>query len=223
MPMLTTLGGTFGYGRPPAPVNAAGDIKVSGNGTANLTVTGLTQLTGVAGVDDGASQLPIPFTFNFFGSNYGNNLNGGFWWCTNNVLTFGASNATISWNANTGRGILIGNADRRTNTFYYSGGSNASGYDYMNMVLNAQNIYNDGVPNAIKWQIRLFRSPTRQYVEVRANSSGATGGVWNITEGTTFQNTYGGFTNISGGASFVLQSDGNGSNWSFFNNYRIPV
>ena len=223
MPLLTTMSGVFGYGRPPAPVNAAGDIKVSGNGTADMTVTGLTQLAGVAGQDDAAAQLPIPFDFYFFGSNYGNNLNSGFWWCTNNVLVFGGSNATITWAANTGRGILLGNSDRRTNTFYYSGGSNASGYNYMNMVLNAQNYYSDGVANAIKWQIRLFRSPTRQYVELRANSSGATSGTWNITNGTAFQNTYGAFTNVAAGASFVLQSDGNGNNWSFFNNYRIPV
>ena len=222
MPFIASVEGRFGYGTL-NNVIAAGDIKTSGNGTANISVTGMTSLTGAAGQDDAAAQVQLPFDFYFYGSNYGNNLNGGFWWCTNNVLVFGASNATISWAGNTGKGILVGNADRRTNTFYYSGGSNASGYNYINFVLNAQNIYNDGVPNAIKWQIRLFRSPTRQYVEVRANSSGATGGTWNITNGTAFQNTYGAFANIAGGASFVLESDGNGNNWQLFNNYRIPI
>ena len=37
------------------------------------------------------------------------------------------------------------------------------------------------------------------------------------------QNTYGAFTNVGANTSFVLQSDGNGNNWQFFNNHRIPV
>jgi hypothetical protein len=222
MPFVASVEGRFGYGTPGGAL--AGDIKTSGNGVANLSTTGMTSLTGVAGQDDAAAQMTIPFDFFYFGSNYGNNLNGGFWWCTNNVFVFGASNATISWAANTGRGILIGNTDRRTNTLHYTSTiQTSSGYNYMNFVLNAQNIYNDGVPNAIRWQMRLFRSPTRQYVEVRANTAPATGGAWNITNGTTFQNTYGAFTNVTAGSSFVLQSDGNGSNWQFFNNYRIPI
>ena len=225
MPFIASVEGRFGYGTPPVgSTPAAGDIKVSGNGAANLTTTGMTSLAGVAGQDDFAAQMTVPFDFFFFGSNYGNNLNGGFWWCTNNVFVFGASNATIGWVANTGRGILIGNADRRTNTLNYTSTiQTSSGYNYMNFVLSAQNIYNDGVANAVRWQMRLFRSPTRQYVEIRANTAPATGGAWNITNGTTFQNTYGAFTNVTAGSSFVLQSDGNGNNWQFFNNYNIPV
>ena len=225
MPFIASVEGRFGYGTPPvASTPAAGDIKVSGNGAANLSTTGMTALAGVAGQDDAAAQMTVPFDFFFFGSNYGNNLNGGFWWSTNNVFVFGASNATISWAANTGRGILIGNTDRRTNTLNYTSTiQTSSGYNYMNFVLSAQNIYNDGVANAVRWQMRLFRSPTRQYVEIRANTAPATGGAWNITNGTTFQNTYGAFTNVTAGSSFVLQSDGNGNNWQFFNNYNIPV
>lgn len=119
---------------------------------------------------------------------------------------------------------MIGNYDRRTNTFYYSATkSTLNGYDYVNMVLFEQNLYYDNIANAVKWQIRFFRSAEIQYIEVRANTAPTNGGVWNITNGTTFQNTYGGFTNVSAGNSFVLQSDGNGNNWQFFNNYYIPI
>lgn len=206
----------------PAPAPPGVDIKVAGNGAANLSTTGMTVLSGVSGQDDAFAYVTLPFPFFFFGTDYGNSATN-FYWNTNNVLGFGTGVNTITWTANTGRGVLIGNTDRRTNTFYYSPLQTASGYNYINFVLFAQNIYNDSVPNAIQWQIRMFRSASIQYIEVRASTAPATGGTWNITNGTTFQNTYGAFTNVSAGSSFVLQSDGNGNNWQFFNNYRIPV
>lgn len=223
MPFVSATSGAFGFGRAAQTISGT-DIKVAENGTANVNLTGLTTLTAVSGQDDSFAYFTVPFDFFFFGSNYGNGNNTGIYWNTNNVIGFGAGNGTITWAANTGRGILIGNTDRRTNTFAFQAtASTTQGYSYTNNVLFAQNIYNDGVPNAVQWQIRLFRSPTIQYVEVRASTAPATGGTWNITNGTTFQNTYGAFTNVTAGSSFVLQSDGNGSNWQFFNNYRIPV
>jgi hypothetical protein len=223
MPFISATSGAFGYGR--AIIQPSGtDIKVSGNGAANVSLTGLTTLSAVSGQDDSFAYFTVPFDFFFFGTNYGNGNNTGIFWNTNNVLGFGAGNGTITWAANTGRGILIGNLDRRTNTFAFQAtASTAQGYSYTNNVLFAQNIYNDSVPNAIQWQIRLFRSPTIQYIEVRASTSPASGGTWNITNGTAFQNTYGAFTNVGANTSFVLQSDGNGNNWQFFNNHRIPV
>lgn len=224
MPFASATSGAFGYGRATAQTVTGTDIKVAGNGTANTSLTGLTTLTAVSGQDDTFAYFTVPFDFFFFGTNYGNGNNTGIYWNTNNVIGFGAGIGTITWAANTGRGILIGNVDRRTNTFAFQAtASTAQGFSYTNNVLFAQNIYNDGVPNALQWQIRLFRSPTIQYVEVRASTAPATGGAWNITNGTTFQNTYGAFTNVTAGSSFVLQSDGNGNNWQFFNNYRIPV
>lgn len=228
MPFLASIEASAGFGRaqpsqaaPPAP--PAGDIKVAGNGAANLTTTGMTIATGVTGQDDSFQTIALPFDFYFFGTNYGNSLNSGFYWNTNNVLGFGPGNGLITWTATTGRGVLIGNADRRTNTFYYSGLLTSGDYSYINFVLFAQNIYNDGVPNAIQWQIRLFRSSTIQYIEVRASTRPNTGGQWNITNGTAFQGTFGSFTNVTAGSSFVLQSDGNGNGWTLYNNYRIPV
>jgi hypothetical protein len=222
MPFLASMGATSGLGRASAPTG--GDIRVAGNGTANLNTTGLTVLSAVSGVDDTGVAFPVPFDFFFFGTNYGNSLNSGIFWNTNNVLGFGAANGTITWTATSGRGVLIGNVDRRTNTFHY--GTTAStyqGYSYIRMVLNAQNFYNDGVANAIRWEILLFRGSSFQYILVRASTAPATAGAWNITNGTTFQGTFSGFTNVTAGSSFVLRSDALGNNWTFFNNNNIPV
>ena len=204
---------------PPGPVV----LLTAGNASANMNTSGLTNMGGVQGQDDSFGYLPIGFTFRFFGTNYSNTGSApAAYWNTNNVLGFGTGNGTITWSAGTGIGILVGNADRRTNFFYYSGASNISNYDYMNCILYAQNNYNDGAPNVIQYQLRLFRGPTNQYVELRINGFGATQGQWNITNGSAFQNTFGSYS-ASAGTSFVLVSDLDGSNWSLCNAYYMNV
>jgi len=196
---------------------------ISGNATTTMNTSGLTVLSAVSGQDDSFAVIPLNFDFYFFGTNYGNSLNSGIYWNTNNVIGFGPGNGTITWTANTGRGILLGNADRRTNTFYYSSTQTSSGYSYITCLLFAQNIYNDGVPNAIQFQIRIFRGPSYQYIEIRCKQAASTPGAFNITNGTTFQNTYGSYSNMVANQSFVLQSDLNGNNWTFFNNYYVNI
>ncbi len=195
------------------------NLIVSGNAPANMSIAGMTTMTGVTGIDDGFGYIPINMDFFFFGNNYRNSSNApGLYWNTNNVFGFGTGNNTISWTATTGQGILLGNTDRRTNNFSYSPVSNLSNTNYINTVLYAQNLYNDGIQSTIQWQMRLLRSPSFQYVEVRMSTVGATQGQWNITNGTTFQNTFGSFATNAGqkGSSFVLRSDLNGFNWSLF-------
>ena len=198
-------------------------VLVQGNATTTMNTSGLTISSGLTGQDDIGVTIPVNFDFYFFGTNYGNGLNSGIFWCSNAVLGFGPVNSTISWTATTGRGILIGNTDRRTNTFYYSSTQTKGGYSYTTWLIFQQNVYNDGVPNANQYQIRLFRSSTNQYVEVRCYLAPATAGTYNITNGTTFQNTYGSFTNMAANQSFVLSSDSNGNNWRLYNNYYINL
>ncbi len=199
-------------------------VLTAGNATTTMTITGLTSLAGVLGQDDAAATIPgINFDFYFFGTNYGNGLNSGIYWCSNNVLGFGTPDSTITWTATTGRGILIGNLDRRTNNFYYSTTQTASGFSYLNCLLFAQNIYNDGVANAIQYQLRLFRGSNVQYIEVRCKQAPSTPGTYNITNGTAFQNTYGSYTNLVANQSFVLSSDSSGNNWKFYNNSYINL
>lgn len=198
-----------------------------GNAPANMSITNMSSLISVRGLDDGAAYVPFDMDFLVFGSNYRSpGRQGGMYWNTNNVFGFGTSNGTISWAATTGIGITLGNTDRRTNNFAVTSTiQTLSNTNFINSVLYAQNIYNDGVLSSLQWQMRLFRSPNYQYVEVRMSTVGATNGNWNITNGTTFQNTFGarGTTAGAKGSSFVLRSDLNGFNWTLFYSYYIDL
>ncbi len=199
-------------------------VLTQGNATTTMTITGLTTLAGVQGQDDAAATIPgINFDFYFFGTNYGNGLNSGIYWSSNNVLGFGTPDSTITWTATTGKSILIGNYDRRTNNFYYSTTQSVGGYSYLNCLLFAQNVYNDGIANAIQFQLRFFRGPSEQYVEVRCKQAPSIAGSYNITNGSSFQGTYGSFTNMTANQSYVLSSDLNGNNWTLYNNYYINL
>lgn len=206
------------------PAAAADTFMVAGNAAANMNSNGMTQLTGVAGADDSFGYVPLPFPFYFYGNNFSNSTpvtNPAFYWNTNNVLGFGNGNGSIGWSV-ANPAILIGNADRRTNTFFYSGIQTSGTTNYMNMLLWAQNFYNDSTPNVIRYQIRFFRSPNYQYVELRINGFGATQGNWNITNGSAYQDLFSGYT-ATAGTSWVLRSDLNGNNWTFSNNYYINI
>lgn len=199
---------------------------VSGNAEANMSLEGLTTMTAVTNIDDGFGYIPITMDFFFFGTNYKNDSNApGLYWNTNNVLGFGTGTTAISWLATTGLGVLLGNADRRTNTFSYSPVSNINNTTYINTVLYAQNIYNDGIQSTIQWQMRLLRSPNYQYIELRMSTVGATQGQWNLTNGAAFQDTFGSLATSAGqkGSSFVLRSDLNGFNWTLFYSYYISL
>ena len=203
--------------------NSSTGASIPGNATTAMNTSGLTILTAVSGQDDNFATIPFAMDFYFFGTNYGNGNNNGIYWNTNNVIGFGTGITTIQWFADTGRGVLLGNTDRRTNTFYYSTVQSSSGYNYITMLLFGQNVYNDGVPNAMQFQIRMFRGSSFQYIEIRCKLAPSTAGAYNITNGTAFQNTYGSFTNMAPTQSFVLQSDINGNNWTFYNNYYVNI
>lgn len=195
----------------------------SGNATTTMTGSNLTILTAVSGQDDVGGTFPVNFNFFFFGTNYGNSLNSGIYWNTNQVLGFGTPVNTIGWTATSGRGVLLGNADRRTNTYFYTPTIISSGYNYMSCFLYGQNFYNDGIPNAVQFQIRIMRGPSHQYIELRCKLAPSNAGAYNITNGTAFQNTFGGYVNMVANQSFVLQSDLNGNSWTFFNNSFVNI
>lgn len=207
---------------PPPPVNDS--FFVAGNAAANMDTTGLTNLTAVAGVDDGFGYMPLPFDYYFFGTNYSNSSAAAptLFWNTNQLYGFGTGNAAVTWLANTGPAILMGNNDRRTTTMYYSGAENVSNVNIMNMVFVGRNTRNDVSVNGWQMQFRLARSALYQYVECRISTKGSQNGTWNITDGTTFQNTFGAYAPVEN-TSFVLRSDLNGSNWVLSNNYYLNL
>jgi len=243
MPVIATLGGITGWGRQNVAVAAPSPI-VAGNATTTMDSTGATAIPGVAGQDDTFGPIPTEssFVFNFFGTNYGSGAAApnGMYWNTNNVLGFGQGNGVITWAANTGKGILIGNADRRTNTGYYFPITTSGAYRILRILISFQNLYNDGVANAGQMAIRMVKDTIsgNQYIEFRIfrGSPSVNGGTisntgqWNITNGTAFQSTSGQTysTAFSGGfpagnTSFVLSSDSTGSAWVFQNTAYLNI
>jgi hypothetical protein len=73
MPFVSSVEGTFGYGRQPQITFDPTSPIVSGNATTNMNITGSTAIPGVAGQDDAFGPIPTDatFNFNFFGTNYG--------------------------------------------------------------------------------------------------------------------------------------------------------
>jgi len=196
-------------------------IMVAGNAAANISTTGMTVLSILSEVDDNSVALTPGFPFYFLGVEYG--LAGTMYWTTNNFINFGAPNSVFTIAANAVKGIILGGADRRTNTFYVTSKLTSGSVSYINTVNFFQNLYSDGIPNAGKWQIRYARDLTYQYVELRASTAPSTGGTWNISDGASFLNTMGSFTNVTPGNSYVLRSDLNGNSWTWFPNYYLNI
>lgn len=204
-------------------------VLVQSNAPVQTNITGQAVLTGVTNNDDGSAYIPFSdMDFFFMGTNYkGNNS---IYWNANGALGFGGFPTywlSRNWPPNTGRAILFGLRDGRTNTFTYTASTTktigTSTYVYKNFFLKAQNWWSDGIANRIDMQIRLVRAPTKQYVEIRASKVPPTGGLWNISNGSSFLNTFGSFSNVSAGASYVLESDLQGNAWTFYPNYSLSI
>ncbi len=202
-------------------------IVIPLNATTSMDATGATAIPSVTGQDDAFGPIPTVsgFNFFFFGTDYGNNTTNGIYWNTNNVIGFGPGVNTITWSATTGRGILLGNADRRTNTAYYFPIQTVGSYKILRCLMSFQNFYNIGSANEGQLAVRFVRGAAAQYIEVRIfkgrpsiNGGGiGTAGNWNITNGLTFQNTFGTIFNSffpEGNTSFVLTSSLNGDTWT---------
>lgn len=197
---------------------------VSGNAIGYMEEYGSSRIASLTGQDDVSSYIGNNnFPFYFFGTDYSNNM----FWSSNQVLTFGAANATIGFTSTTGKGILLGNYDRRCNYITPIPTANINGYSIYKLVINHANVYTTP-GNEIQMVIRIIRGPDAQYIEVRMSYwVAANAGTWNITDGSTFNNIFGAYapdnTQSYDGQSFVLKSDLSGNNWQFFNNYYINL
>ena len=207
--------------------------NVSSGTATKYDFTGLTLLNSITNIDDGSATFMIPFDFYFYNTNYGNGNNGGVYWTTNNVLQFGTGTSTITWAANTGKGILMGNYDRRTNSFYYGStmitSSNPTGYNIQKCICSYQNVYNDGGQNGCELQFRIIKGAminSNQYVEIRINKAAQTKGNFNITNGTSFlYGTNVDYNGFSGqiNKSCVLESNSTGTIWTFYNDSYMNI
>jgi len=194
---------------------------------ANMDTTGLTNLSGLNNNDDDWDNFPVDFNFYFLGTNYGNGNNEGIYWDTNSVIGFGPGHSNNPWGPSTGLGILIGNEDRRNNTFWYSGTLTSGGLTYVRLLYFGQNYYGDETPDILQYEIIMGKTSSYQYIEIRTAGTGLDIGLWNIAnDSPDFLGTCGTFDTVGGGpfpcGSYLFRSDLSGNNWQFFPNSGIP-
>lgn len=200
--------------------------QLSCDAIANMDTTGLTNLSSLNDYDDDWDNFPVDFDFYFLGTNYGNGNNNGIYWDTNSVIGFGSGQSGNPWYPDTGLGILIGNADRRNNTFWYSGTLTSGNFTYVRLLYFGQNYYGDNAPDILQYEIIMGKDLSYQYIEVRTAGTGLDIGLWNIADNSqNFLNTCGDFDTVGGGpfpcGSYLFRSDLTGNNWKFFSNSSI--
>jgi hypothetical protein len=158
----------------------SGTISVSGSTSVmtQINFTGISDAgygsqSPILGVlDDAFITLPMAgMVFNFFGTNYSNNIS----WNSNNALVFGTTfnPNTVSISANSAKSILLGNYDRLCTGIYYSNTSSLAFSINTFIVTFCDYFTNPGTPT-YKYQIRLIKeniASQRQFVEVCVVSS----------------------------------------------------
>jgi hypothetical protein len=163
-------------------------VIINENKTTSGSISGLTQINFTGIYDAGyGSQAPIPgvlddaiipipmggMIFNFFGTNYSNDIN----WNSNNALLFGSTfnPSVVSISATNAKSILIGNYDRLCTGVYYSN-TVTDIYSITTLIVTFTNYFTDTPPVSptYKYQIRLIKEnidTQRQFVEVCIVSS----------------------------------------------------
>lgn len=194
---------------------------ISGNAPANMSTAGMTALVSTY-QDDIANSWVLPIDFYFFGTNYGKGLAGGMGWDSNFVISFSQAWNTITW-PNSQPGVCLGNSDRATNTFHYSGVQTSGGAQYVNCVVQGQNLYNDGLTAAAKYQYRLIKDATYQYIEVRCAAGFTSQGTWKVATGAGGGNVAINGAYVGTGQSGVWRSSATGTNWTWFANSYVNI
>lgn len=198
------------------------EYMIAGNVAGSMDETGGSRM-GIDGVDDSFAGIGTVFQFFWFGTDYGSGNN--IQWTTNNVMTFGGgSSQYTSWAANVRPGVLMGQYDRRTNYSTQFAPTSNNGYNIKRFIVVQHNYYYGSVGNEIQMEIRLLRGPQYQYIEIRmANWTAGTGGIWNISDGSSFYNPFSGAPPVGTGASVVLRGSLTGTNWVAYNNYYMNL
>jgi len=191
------------YQRVPPPLQIGSEIVAFGNQPADMTTTGGTNLTfenetgdgydGIGtptypiGPDDAVSLIPCDMDFYFFGTNYGNFQNGGITWNSNGALLFGTLPVDqtgadwVDFRRDTIPAILMGNFDRRQNSFYTFPITTVGNFKILKMLNFYQNYFKvntvvlppNNQINGGQFEIRLVKEQVnqrRQYIEIRIKS-----------------------------------------------------
>ena len=149
-------------------------------------------------MDDYFYNINIPFTFNFFGINYGNGNNGGVYVGTNGYITFGfgASQFYDFTASSPGRGLFFLSGDRRLFTLYAGSMSDIKG-------LNRYRVY---------WYGNSFSNTNDRFtVEIIFYSNGYI----QLNYGTLSNTAYNGL-GITNGIEYKVT-------WTVYSNYSIAI
>jgi hypothetical protein len=204
------------------PVTAV-NYMLAGNAAANMNTAGGGQL-GFSNTDDSFSGIGTVGQFFWFGNDWGSSNN--VQWCTNAVLTFGGGSTQYTpWGPGTGRGVLIGQADRMIQTSYPAHQFNpytSNNHSIKRLIVTQMDYDYRWV--IVQYEIRLIRGPAYQYIEIRIGGyNSPIGGIWNISDGGSFYNVFSGAPPVGANGSVVLRGDLNGYNWQAFNGHYINL
>lgn len=192
------------------PTITPGTLTLTSGTQAIKGTAGLTYIlnTSSPGVDDTSYSMTIPFVFNMFGTNYGNNNNGGVYVSTNAFFAFGwGPGSTISLSPTLGRYIAFLNADRRA----------------MQIGTITDSLVNGVTPFRVYWYGTSYNNNSdvfiietifysNNYVQINYGTmTSSISGLQAISNGSTNTNTWNVSYNTS--SSFALSSDATGSNW----------
>lgn len=170
--------------------------------------------------DDGVVTLdPFDFDFYWFSVNYRESSdNRKIYFTTNSILSFGEIDFLRfnSWIGTSFNGIHIGTRDRSYNSGTQYDPTYLNGYAIKKFTVNLGNYPNIG-PDGIALEIRLIRNTIsgNQYIEIKVVyiDDPTIVGIWNLTDGSIYQNTFSGFIDPITGTIYVLRSNEFGVNW----------
>ena len=192
------------------------------NAVANMdTANGIDM--GLDGVDDNFASIgTVGFPFFWFGVDYGSTNN--IQWTTNNVMTFGGGSIQYTpWSSTVKPGVLMGQSDRRTKLARQFTPVTENGYKIKRFIVRQYNYFSDegnGKEDSIRMEILLVRAPTLwQYILIRMNywNTNNTSGIWDISDGVEFKNTFVGTPPVGTGYNVLLVGSLTGTNWVSYN------
>lgn len=156
--------------------------------------------------DDVDNTLTLPFNF-YFGGSMANSLK----FSSNCYLEFRSSSGSAPYGT-----LNFGKYDRAMDYLYISAAQYASSVVYVTILASFRFYYSATSVGDLVYQIRIARSASKQFVEIRAAAAmdySGLQGKWELlssSSGTLF-----GLGTLLGGQSLVLSSDVNGNDWVY--------
>jgi len=177
-------------------------------GTAGLT------LIYSGNIDDSYFAATIPFTFNFFGTNYGNNNNGGIYIGSNGYITFGVASSQFSSYSpsSPGRALHFLSADRRLYEFQAGSMSRLKGVDRYRIYWRGTSYSN----NADNFTVEIIFYSNNNIQLNYGTVSGISSTIQGLSNGSSYTNTW---SVTSSSVSLALGSNASGTAWTVSNGY----